>query len=304
MADIDLIDRFLEMLAAERGAAANTLESYQGDLLDISQFLASIKTDLCQANTEHLQTYLASPKINELSARSAARKISCFRQFYRFLSTDHLRTDNPALHLDSPKQPKSLPKVLSEKDVLCLLHTAEKDTSAEGIRLLTLLELIYATGLRVTELISLKFQQLQINQDNTIRPFLTAKGKGNKERLLPLNQSAVLQLNRYLPTRPKKENKWLFPSRGKDGHLTRQRFGQLLKILALDAGLEPSNVSPHVLRHSYASHLLHHGVDLRSLQQLLGHSDISTTQIYTHLLTEQTNQLVLKHHPLNQLGPT
>lgn len=300
MSDLLLIEQFVEMMAAERGASTNTLEAYKSDLKDISAFLSSINRELLHADQHDLQSYLASEKNIQLSARSSARRLSTLRQFYGFLSADQLRKDNPTLNIDTPRQPTPLPKVLNEENVLTLLKVAENDSSLEGIRLLTLLELLYATGLRVSELVSLQISQLQVNPDKTIRPFLIIKGKGNKERLVPLNQSAIKQLMLYLPTRSPKASKWLFPSRSKEGFLTRQRFGQLLKILAEQAGINPENISPHILRHSYASHLLHHGVDLRSLQQLLGHSDISTTQIYTHLISEETNKKVLEHHPLNK----
>lgn len=308
MQDIDLIDAFIEMMAAERGASKHTLEAYKRDLFEISLFLSTdLSTEkstdpstLLHASTDRLRHYLSSEHASQLSARSVSRKLSALRQFYIFLCSDHLRNDNPALHLDSPKQAKSLPHVLSEEQVFRLLQCASSDTTDEGIRLFTLLELLYATGLRVSELVSLKLSQLQIGKDQLIKPFIIVKGKGNKERLLPIHNHAISVLSRYLLTRTPKQSMWLFPSRSKEGYLTRQRFGQLLKELALAADIDPKMVSPHVLRHSYASHLLHHGVDLRSLQQLLGHSDISTTQIYTHILTDLTKELVHAHHPLNK----
>lgn len=294
------IESFLEMMAAERGASTNTLAAYRRDLLDISTFLANNESHFLEAPPSLFQRYFASGAIAPLSAKSSARKLSALRQFYHFLCSEEHCAENPAANLDSPRQSASLPKMLSETDILNLLDAAYADTTASGIRLSTLLELLYATGLRVTELVSLPLTQLQIQADGTIRPYLSILGKGNKERLVPLNQSAIDTLKRYLPLRIPASSPWLFPSRSQEGYLTRQRLGQLLKKLALEAGLDPKKLSPHVLRHSFASHLLHHGADLRSLQQLLGHATIATTQIYTHLLSDQVKEAVATHHPLGR----
>jgi integrase/recombinase XerD len=299
MADEHFIEAFLEMMAAERGVSKNTLAAYRTDLTSIAHFLTSIHTGFLQAGTVDLQAYFMHPPICHLSAKSSARKLSALRQFYQFLCSEHSATQNPALNLDSPRQASTLPKILSQAEIMQLLEAAYADTSDTGIRITTLLELLYATGMRVTELMSLSLKNLQMNQDGSIRPFFMITGKGNKERLVPLNQSAIATLHSYLRLRSPKTSPWLFPSRSKEGYLTRQRLGQLLKKLALQANLDPEKVSPHVLRHSFASHLLHHGADLRSLQQLLGHTNIATTQIYTHLLTEDTKAQVAKHHPLS-----
>ncbi len=301
MADQDLVEAFLEMMESERGVAINTITSYRSDLFDIINYFSPFKISLVNANTEDLREYFAAIKKKAVSAKSSARKLSALKQFYNFLYSDNVIVDNPSLKLEAPRSAKSLPKILSKEEITKLFEVAEKDKTLDGLRLLTLLEILYASGLRVSELVSIKLEQIRVNQDdNTIYPFLTIKGKGNKERIALLNQSAISTLQNYLKIRNPKESIWLFPTNSKEGYLTRQRFGQLLKILAQNADIETEKVSPHVLRHSFASHLLHNGVDLRSLQQLLGHSDISTTQIYTHLLDEKTKEQLLKHHPLNQ----
>lgn len=287
------------MLAAERGAADNTIEAYRRDLDDFTGWLAAQGEHPATADSHQIRAYLHSLDAAGLSPATAARRLAAIRQFYRFLYADGWRGDDPSTMIDGPKQARSLPKVLSEDQVEALLAAARDHPGPEGKRLVVLLELLYATGMRVSELVGLPFPPLRPGER-----FLTVLGKGSKERLVPLNDTAIDALLDYLAVRERflgraKSSAWLFPSRGRSGHLTRARFGQLLKQLAVEAGIEPAKVSPHVLRHAFASHLLAHGADLRSLQQLLGHADISTTQIYTHVLDARLRDLVTKHHPLS-----
>jgi integrase/recombinase XerD len=314
-------DAFLEMLSAERGAAPNTLEAYRRDLENCEDFLVTRRAELAGASTDDLKAYLRFLTASGMAPRTAARRLSALRQYYRFLYEDRLRADDPTSGLESPRQGRSLPKILSEAEVGVLLEAARADASPEGVRLLTLLELLYATGLRISELVSLPLAATA--RDPRV---LLVQGKGGRERLVPLSVPAREALSEFreirrhflkggkapartLPGRPPGpqataaplrliDSKWLFPSRGQSGHLTRHRVGQLLKNLARKAGIDPAKVSPHVMRHAFASHLLDHGADLRAVQKMLGHADISTTQIYTHVLSERMKSLVLNHHPL------
>ncbi len=299
------IESFLEMLSAERGAAKNTLESYERDLEDFAKFVGLRGRAAQEADTDDLRDYLASLSRAGLSARTAARRLSALRQFHRYLYAEGMRRDDPAATLESPRQGRSLPKVLSEEETEDLLTAARRGCGPEPARRTALLEILYATGLRVSELVGLKLSS--ISRD---RRFLTVMGKGSKERLVPLGDPARAALSQYLRHRARfiregseAKNPWLFPSRSGSGHLTRHRFGQILKELAIDAGLDPTQVSPHVLRHAFATHLLDHGADLRSVQQMLGHADISTTQIYTHVLAARLKALVHDHHPLAKASP-
>ncbi|MEI8321095.1 MAG: site-specific tyrosine recombinase XerD [Alphaproteobacteria bacterium] len=298
MPPISHMESFLEMLSVERGASPNTLESYGRDLKDCSAFLKAKNLSLETIQTQDLRDYLSHLYDNSLKASSVARRLSSLRQFFRFLISEQIRTDDPTSTLDLPKLGRPLPKILSEQDVSNLLRTAYKDDSPEGLRLAAFLEILYATGLRVSELISLKHDS--ISQDGEV---LIVMGKGSKERMVPLNKYAITALNTYLKVRgvflkTGTYSKWLFPSYGTSGHLSRQRLGQLLKELASTAGLDPTKISPHVVRHAFATHLLNHGADLVSVQNMLGHTDISTTQIYTHVMKEKLEELVLNHHPL------
>lgn len=286
------IDAFIEMLAAERGAAANTLEAYRRDLEQFDAFLK--RTAIEDAPRVKLEKYLASLSKQHFSPRSVARKLSALKQFYRFAVAEGWCEENPAQLLETPKARAALPKVLSRQQIASLQVAAEADP-----RMLALLELLYATGLRVSELISLRRSQLLRNPSHALgyELFLIVRGKGNKERLVPFTERALRAVLAHAETLPKAE-KYLFPSNSAQGHLTRQRFGQLLKELALTAGLNPASLSPHTLRHSFATHLLSGGADLRVIQELLGHSDISTTQVYTHIADERLQKLVAQHHPL------
>lgn len=295
------VETFLDMLTAERGAAPNTIDSYRRDLVHFSDFLARRRQSLEAASTDHIRRYLKSLSESGMAASTSARRLSTLRRFYQFLHAERVRDDDPSSGLDSPKLGKSLPKYLSEEEVDRLLEAAHARPGADGRRLAALVEILYAAGLRVSELVGLPLAAL--SRDGRL---LTFRGKGGKERMVPLSEPAMDALGAYLPVRerflPKRragaDRGFMFPSHGKDGHLTRARFSQVLKELAAEAGLDVRRVTPHVLRHSFASHLLAHGADLRTLQQLLGHSDISTTQIYTHVLDERLKQLVTEAHPL------
>ncbi len=299
------IEAFLEMKAAERGAAANTLAAYRRDLEDFTAFLASRERALAAAGAAEIRDYLRAMAESGLAPASRARRLSALRQLYKFLVAEGAVARDPSHGIGGPKTPRPLPKTLSVAEVDQLIAAAERRAaSASGgdriraLRLHALLEMLYATGMRVSELVSLPRAAL----DGDPRVF-TIRGKGGRERLVPLNAPARAALDRFLAVgradgAPPIRTKWLFPSRGLSGHLTRQRFAQDLKELAAEAGFDPARVSPHVLRHAFASHLLDRGADLRAVQQLLGHADISTTEIYTHVLEERLKALVFEHHPL------
>jgi integrase/recombinase XerD len=292
------IEAFLEMLAAERGAARLTLAAYRNDLGDLAGFLAGRGLAVEAADAAALHAYLGDAATRRLSPRTLARRLSAMRQFYRFLVSDGARADDPTAGLDAPRLGRPLPKILSESEVAALIAAAEARGDEEGVRLRCLLELLYATGLRVSELVGLPLTAAQRDPR-----FLLVRGKGGKERVVPLSEPARRALAAYLAERrrflPQQlPSRWLFPSRSAGGHLTRQRCGQLLKELAVAAGHDPTRLSPHVLRHAFASHLLDHGADLRSVQQMLGHADIATTQIYTHVQGDRLRRLVETAHPL------
>ena len=288
------------MITVERGAAKNTIESYRRDLDDFNKFSTARNRLIENADSNLIRAYVKKLSNAGLAPSTGARRLSALRQFFRFLHAEGFRVDDPSSSLDSPKLRRPLPKHLNEDEVEMLLKTAENKHGNEGLRLIALLEILYATGLRVSELVGLPLSAISRNGR-----ILIVKGKGGKERMLPLNEPASDAIKSYKIVRdsflPKgyrgSDPGWLFPSRSNQGYLTRARFGQLMKELAIESGLDPRRVSPHVLRHSFASHLLAHGADLRSLQQMLGHSDIATTQIYTHVLQERLRQL-LDVHPL------
>jgi integrase/recombinase XerD len=292
------LEAFLEMLVAERGAARLTLAAYRNDLIDLSSFLAQRGLALDAADAEALHDYLAAAGTRRLAPRTLARRLSAIRQFFRFLLTDSVRADDPTSGIDTPRLGRPLPKMLSEGEVSRLIDTAQRWPDEEGVRLRCVLELLYATGLRISELVTLPLAAAQRDPR-----FMLVRGKGGKERVVPLTPPSREALAAYLICRKAflpdgQVSRFLFPSRGREGHLTRQRCGQLLKELALGAGLDPARLSPHVLRHAFASHLLDHGADLRSVQQMLGHADIATTQIYTHVQGERLRRLVETAHPL------
>ncbi len=296
---------FLDMLMAERGAAAHTITAYTTDLAAFLGFARGRGEDPGSVTPDTIRAFLERLAKDGLAATSRARKLSAIRQFFRFLLAEGIRDDDPCSAIDSPKLGRPLPKVLSLGEVETLLETAKnavQDAQSDperrrASRLYSLLETLYATGLRVSELISLP-RNVLLADDRV----LTITGKGGRERLVPLNETArraiaahLLELDRDPAL---KGSPWLFPAQKASQHLTRQRFGQELKSLAAAAGISPSRVSPHVLRHAFASHLLERGADLRAVQQLLGHADISTTQIYTHVIEERLRRLVEEHHPL------
>jgi integrase/recombinase XerD len=306
-----LIDLFLDMLAAEQGAGNNTLDAYRRDLTDFSGFLASRRQNFAGAETQALRDYLADLDTRGFKSSSVARRLSAMRHLFRFLLNERIRSDDPAAILSGPKRGRGLPKVLSIPDVDRLLTRAKalaEEAAASpqerlrALRLYCLLEVLYATGLRVSELVA-----LPLSASRSDARMIVVRGKGNKERLVPLNDASRRAMADYLAATQalkssKQKNaatsKWLFPSFGESGHLTRQHFARDLKELAASAGLAPRLVSPHVLRHAFASHLLHNGADLRVVQTLLGHTDISTTQIYTHVVEERLKSLVRDLHPL------
>ncbi|MBV9249136.1 MAG: tyrosine recombinase [Acetobacteraceae bacterium] len=288
------IEVFLEMLAAERGAARNTLAAYQADLEDFATYAGAHGGTSATASADTLQDYMAGLAASGLSARTAARRLSALRQFHRFLLQEGVRTDDPTGLLDAPRLPRSLPKYLTEQEVDALLAAAARREGRSGAIARAALEILYATGLRVSELLALPRTALAGDA-----ALLLIRGKGGKERIVPLSDAAR-KAAAALAAANGAASRFLFPGRDGRRAMTRQGFFLLLKQVALDAGLDPARVSPHVLRHSFASHLLAHGADLRSLQMLLGHADIATTQIYIHILAERLQRLVEAHHPLAQ----
>ncbi|MGE0409959.1 MAG: site-specific tyrosine recombinase XerD [Amphiplicatus sp.] len=297
MRAVSALGLFLEMMAVERGAAANTLKNYGRDLERFEAFAKKRGESLESAGADDIAAFLAALEKAGLSAATAALKVSALRQFYRFLYAEGMRSDNPAASIDRPRTKRPLPKILSEEETVRLIAAAGGD-GPKALRLRAMIETLYAAGLRVSELVSLPLAAYRRGQ-----PYLLVRGKGGKERLAPLGRAAAAALDAYLAARaaflPKEtDSPFLFPSRGKSGHVTAARFAQMLKDLAIAAGVEPSRLSPHVLRHAFATHLLDGGADLRSVQQMLGHADITTTQIYTHVAQDRLRDLVFTKHPL------
>jgi integrase/recombinase XerD len=301
-----LVNLFLDMQAAERGAAKNTIAAYRNDLAKLSAHLRASGSAIAAATTDDLRSFVAALGDRRFRASSLARHLSAVRQLYRFLYTEGKRSDDPAAALEGPKRGRALPKVLTVAEVDRLLAQARADADNDkqppmarlrAARLLCLLEVVYATGLRVSELVALPASAARQAQR-----MLVVRGKGGKERMVPLNQSAKRAMADYLTLcaarKGQPQSKWLFPSFGEQGHLTRQHFARELKTLGEASGIAGARLSPHVLRHAFASHLLHNGADLRVVQTLLGHADISTTQIYTHVLEERLKALVRDLHPL------
>jgi len=309
--DPKLINLFLDMIAAEQGASDNTLDAYRRDLTDFSEFLGRAGQNFTGTDTQTLRDYLADLDTRGFKSSSVARRLSAMRHLFRFLLNERIRSDDPAAILSGPRRGRGLPKVLSIADVDRMLTRAKEFTQAaetsasqrlRAMRLHCLLEVLYATGVRVSELVALPLSAARRDAR-----MIVVRGKGNKERLVPLNEASRRAMADYLAAmeaqKPEKKknaaaSKWLFPSFGESGHLTRQHFARDLKELAAASGLAPRLVSPHVLRHAFASHLLHNGADLRIVQTLLGHTDISTTQIYTHVVEERLKSLVRDLHPL------
>jgi integrase/recombinase XerD len=286
------VDAFLEMLAAERGAARNTLAAYAADLADFGTHARLRGRTPAEAGPDLVRSYLHGLSAAGLAARTAARRLSALRQFFRFLVREGVRADDPTELTESPRLPASLPRALGETEVSALIEAAARLPGKRGPLAVALVELLYVSGLRVSELVALHAGALRADA-----PMVAVLGKGGKERLVPVSKRAREAALAARGT-PKKPSRWLFPSRAAGGHIPRQAVGVLLKEVALAAGLDPARVSPHVLRHSFATHLLGRGADLRSLQLLLGHADIATTQIYTRVLEEHLRRVVEAHHPL------
>lgn len=305
--DLNYIEQFLEMMIVEKGLSKNSVEAYKRDILSFKEFLKT-KKSVIKATTQDIRAYFTDKDNKGISARSSARCLSCLKQFYKFLNIEEVRDNNPADLIESPKPGRPLPKYLSEKDITALLSNAQKDQTPKGIRMSALLEVLYATGIRVTELLTLKTSNLQkriVNNNVVLDNFIFIKGKGNKERILPMNDNAVANLTRHINQNLKITKKsitktqWLFPSSSaKEGHLTRQHFAILLKKLAMISSIDTGKISPHSVRHSFATHLLNNGAGIRTVQELLGHSDISTTQIYTHILSKKMIDTINNCHPL------
>ena len=295
------VEAFLEMMSVERAAAKNTLTAYAKDLADAQGFLRGRRSDLATASAEDIEAYFGALSDRGLSPATASRRRSAVRQFYRFALGETWRADDPSRRVDAPKRGRALPKVLSRDEVDRLIAAAGAKDGGQGARLACMVELIYASGLRISELTALPLAALARDP-----AFLMVRGKGEKDRLAPLNPAARTAVKVYLEMRksflPKGDaaNPWLFPSRGKAGRLTPRRFAQLLDEAAADAGIDPARVSPHVLRHAFATHLLEGGADLRVVQKLLGHVDIATTQIYTHVASDRLAEVVATKHPLGR----
>lgn len=302
------IEAFLEMMAVERAAAINTLDAYRRDLADLDGFLAGRSLAPMAAEGRDLAAYLRSLSDAGMALRTQARRLSCLRQFYAFVHAEGWRPDDPTSRLDAPRLGRPLPKGLSEDEVMALLAAARALPPTQAPMMVALLELLYATGLRVSELVGLPYSALA--RDPAV---LVVRGKGDKERMVPLSVPAREAVRHWLPLRQAalgagtarggrdKGSRWLFPGTGKSGHLTRAGFARALLRVGLRAGIDPRRLSPHVLRHAFATHLLAHGADLRAVQEMLGHADIATTEIYTHVLEEPKLRLVQQHHPLAAL---
>ncbi len=311
-----LVGSFLDMLTTERGAAMNTRQAYWRDLADFSLYLReTFSKEIVDVTTDEIKSYLKDlgDKIHvkgqnksQIATRTVARRLSAMRQFYRYLVSEGVRNDDPTSTVESPKQTRTLPKTLSESEVSLLIRTAGQAGTAGSVRLVCLLEMLYATGLRVSELVGLPLSA--IGED---MQFLMIAGKGGRERMVPISEPAQKALKAYIDISKQfvssddkgTQAQWLFPSRtSESGHLTRQRFAQLLKDLADNAGIEAGKVSPHILRHAFATHLLSNGADLRSVQKMLGHADIATTQIYTHIISDEAKKTLEDKHPLSKTG--
>lgn len=294
----ELIAAFMETITAERGAAKNTIAAYTRDLEDCGEFLDSCRRTFENAEIPDLRAYLAFLAQNGMSVKTQARRLSALREFYKYLYTEKIRADNPTDALDSPRAGRSLPKYLSEEEINRLFDAVSNIKPEKAVRMKALLEILYASGLRVSELVSLPASTANVREN-----FLIVRGKGSKDRMVPLTDAAKQALRDWIPEREKtlpkgRESRWLFPSRSKTGHLTREGFFEELKTLAVAAGIPAARVSPHVIRHSFASHLIAHDADLRTVQQMLGHANIATTQIYTHILDDRLKNTVEKNHPL------
>lgn len=305
---MQFLEQFLEMMLAERGIAKNSFYAYRRDLLDFDSYLTKQKiSNPLHTSAEDIRSFIRQLTKQNISPRSIARKISAIRGYYHFLISENLTKDNPAHLIDMPKYHNALPNILSINNIKTLLEFGERDKSPENLRLLAMMHLLYASGLRVSELVSLKLSNLSINMESgQINNYINVLGKGNKARIVIINKKALEAIANYLPFRSifisnKQGSPHLFPSKSSNGYMTRQNFALLLKQVALKCGLNPELISPHTLRHSFASHLLAGGADLRVIQELLGHSDIATTQIYTHLEVEHLKKTIEQFHPASKM---
>lgn len=301
------VEQFIEMLAAERAASDNTLLAYQNDALELVAYMNFRNISIAYASRSDVIEYFSYLQVKNLSTRTLARKLSVARQIFDFLVSEKRCDHNPIISIKNPKISSSLPKALSQDNVFLLIEAASKDTSNEGIRTSAMLEMLYATGMRISELVTLKMQVIERDlKSREVARHIIIKGKGGKERIVLLNLEAVDILDKYLEIRSvfiknKQKTDWLFPSIDKKGnisHITRQRFGQILKSLAIQSGVPLHLVSPHKIRHSFATHMLENGANLRILQELMGHSDISSTQIYTKITSNRAAEIVFTKHPL------
>lgn len=303
MIENNYISNFIEMIVIERGLAKNTATSYKNDLDQLNEFCKKKSLNIVKLDEKKLEDYLSKFINQGFEKTSLARKISTYTQFFDFLIEEKLIANNPIKNIKQPKLDSKLPFIISVEDIQSLINNSKQDKSNFGIRLNCMIEIMYASGIRVSELVTMTLASLY--QDKN---FIIISGKGNKERLIPISKDTQDTINNYLKIRKfffnkNKEVKWLFPSKqSKVGHITRQRFSQLLSLLSNKAGLKIKKISPHKLRHAFASHLLANGADLRSLQQMLGHEDISTTQIYTHILDKRLKQIIKDKHPLSKVS--
>lgn len=303
---------FMEMLLATRGTSQTTCRSYQHDLDDFFAFLLTHSLEMDALTHAHITDYFIELTARGMATSTLARRRSALTQWFKFLINEQVVGENPVLLVRAPKTGRKLPKLLSQQEIEALIHTAQQDNSAEGIRLQALMEMIYASGMRVSELVTLSLHHIQRDPKHPkkIQPYFIITGKGQKDRLVPLHKTAIKALQHYLEVRelflsPHQHSKWLFPDRLKsgrptrEGHFSRQKFGAALKKLCLEAGIAPNRCSPHTLRHSFATHLLEGGADLRVIQELLGHADIATTQIYTHVANARLQHVIDEFHPLS-----
>lgn len=302
MNSLFILDNFLEVLASEKGLAKNTRISYKNDILQFLKYLDKSEKEIQEIISEDIEKFIIRFKNQGLEKSSISRKLSALSNFFNFLNDENILNQNPINELDLPKQIKKLPKILSIEQVDKLIKFSQEDKTSSGIRLNTMIEILYATGIRISELVEMKLSALYAEEN-----FLLILGKGNKERLVPISKSTKDKIDEYLNIRDifmikNSETKWLFPSKqSSNGHITRQRFNQLLQNLCEKLKLDFVRISPHKLRHAFATHLLANGADLRSLQKMLGHADISTTQIYTHVLNDRLKKLVADNHPLSKI---
>jgi integrase/recombinase XerD len=304
---MQFLEQFLETSIAERGIAKNSVAAYKVDLLGFNNFLQAHKIPCpTLTNTENIRKYIRFLSVNGASPRSVARKISSMRSYYNFLLSENIITDNPTSLVDIPKYHSKLPNLLSVDEIKRLIENSERNNSPDVLRFLAMIHLIYAAGLRISELVSIKMTNLAIDKETgVIKNHIFITGKGSKERIVIINDKARSALANYIPHRSSfmkdAGSQYLFPSKAKQGYMTRQNFALLLKQAAMHAMLDPERISPHVLRHSFASHLLAGGADLRVIQELLGHSDISTTQIYTHIETTRLREVMDQYHPASKI---